>query len=113
MVNQNQMYESCQNVDPSVHPIFSNEREMGPVCEVNDLQYLQGKLRDFLGYEEVSHAVSVKWLVINGNKYIIQKSMILAKVVNGNMPEFGLVKNIYCILLILCFTVWNTNHFKQ
>lgn len=25
LVNRNQMYESCKNVDPSVHPIFSNE----------------------------------------------------------------------------------------
>lgn len=35
--------------------------------------------------------------MINGNKYTTQKSMILAKVVNGNMPEFGLVKNIYLV----------------
>lgn len=48
-----------------MHPIFSNEREMGPVSEVKDLQYLRGKLRDFLGFNEVNHAVSVKWLVIN------------------------------------------------
>lgn len=44
---------------------FSNEREMGPVSEVKDLQYLCGKVRDFLGFNEVNHAVSVKWLVIN------------------------------------------------
>lgn len=97
LINQNQIYESCQNVDPSMHPIFSNEREMGPVSEVKDLQYLHGKLRDFRGFNEVNHAVSVKWLVINGNKYITQKSMILAKVLNGNMPEFGLVKNIFLV----------------
>ena len=60
LINQNQIYESCQNVDPSLHPIFSNEREMGPVSEIKDLQYLQGKLRDFIGYDDVNHAVSVK-----------------------------------------------------
>lgn len=38
LINQNQIYESCQNVDSSMHPIFSNEREMGPVSEVKDLQ---------------------------------------------------------------------------
>jgi len=48
LISQNQIYESCQNVDPSLHPIFSNEREMGPVSEIQDLQYLQGKLRDLL-----------------------------------------------------------------
>ena len=52
---------------------------------------------DFLGFNEIHHAASVKWLVINGNKYITEKSMILAKVLNGNMPEFGLVKNIYLV----------------
>lgn len=116
LINQNQIYESCQNVDPSLHPIFSNEREMGPVSEIKDLQYLQGKLRDFLGYDEVNHAVSVKWLMINGNKYITQKSMILAKVVNGNMPEFGLVKNIYLVdssLYCLEYQPFQTMHFDR
>lgn len=116
LINQNQIYESCQNVDPLLHPIFSNEREMGPVSEIKDLQYLQGKLRDFLGYDEVNHAVSVKWLMINGNKYITQKSMILAKVVNGNMPEFGLVKNIYLVdssLHSLEYQPFQTMHFDR
>lgn len=67
-----------------MHPVFSNEREIGPVSEVKYLQYLHGKLRDFLGFSEVNHAVSVKWLVINGNKYVTQKSMIFAKVQNDN-----------------------------
>lgn len=116
LINQNQIYENCQNVDPSLHPIFSNEREMGPVSEIKDLQYLQGKLRDFLGYDEVNHAVSVKWLMINGNKYITQKSMILAKVMNGNMPEFGLVKNIYLVdssLHCLEYQPFQTMHFDR
>lgn len=116
LINQNQIYESCQNVDPLLHPIFSNEREMGPVSEIKDLQYLQGKLRDFLGYDEVNHAVSVKWLMINGNKYITQKSMILAKVMNGNMPEFGLVKNIYLVdssLHCLEYQPFQTMHFDR
>lgn len=55
---------------------------MGPVSEVKDLQYLCGKLRD-LGFSEVNHAVSVKWLVINGNKYVTQKSMIFARIWTG------------------------------
>ncbi|XP_034078395.1 uncharacterized protein LOC117550156 isoform X1 [Gymnodraco acuticeps] len=97
LINQNQIYESCQNVDPSKHPIFSNEKEMGPVSEVRDLQYLHGKLRDFLGFSEINHAVSVKWLVINGNKYITEKSLILANVLNGNTPEFRLVKSIFLV----------------
>ena len=80
-----------------MHPLFSSEKEMGPVSEVKDLQYLTGKLKDFLGVIEVKNAVSVYWLVINGNKYITEKSMILAKVLNDNMPEFGLVKNIYLV----------------
>lgn len=116
LINQNQIYESCQNVDPSTHPIFSNEKEMGPVSEVKDLQYLQGKLRDFLGYDEVNHAVSVKWLVINGSKYITQKSMILVKVVNSNMPEFGLIKNIYLVdsmLYCLEYQPFQTIHFDR
>lgn len=72
--------------------------------------------RDFLGYDEVNHAVSVKWLMINGNKYITQKSMILAKVVNGNMPEFGLVKNIYLVdssLHCLEYQPFQTMHFDR
>ena len=116
LINQNQMYEGCQNADPSMHPIFSNEREMGPVSEVKDLQYLRGKLRDFLGYDEINNAVSVKWLVIYGNKYITQKSMILAKVVNDNMPEFGLVKNIFLVdstLYCLEYQPFQTIHFDR
>ena len=110
------MYEGCQNADPSMHPIFSNKREMGPVSEVKDLQYLRGKLRDFLGYDEINNAVSVKWLVIYGNKYITQKSMILAKVVNDNMPEFGLVKNIFLVdstLYCLEYQPFQTIHFDR
>lgn len=116
LISQNQLYESSQNVDPSLHPTFSNEREMGPVSEIEDLQYLQGKLRDFLGYGEVNHAVSVKWLMINGNKYTTQKSMILAKVVNGNVPEFGLVKNMYLVdskLYCLEYQPFQTIHFDR
>lgn len=94
MVKHNQIYESCQNVDSLVHPIFSNEREIGHVSEVKDLEYLVGKQAS-LG--EVNHAVSVKWLVINGNKYITQKIMVLVRVQDDNIPEFRLVKNILIV----------------
>ena len=52
LINQNQIYVSCQNVNSSMHPIVSNEREMGPVSEVKYLQYLHGKLRNILGFND-------------------------------------------------------------
>ena len=52
--------------------------------------------------------------MINGNKYITQKSMIVAKVVNDNMPEFGVVKNIFLVdsrLYCLEYQPLQTTHF--
>ena len=54
----------------------------------------QASHNKFIGFIGLS-AVSVKWLVINCD--ITQKSMIFAKVLNGNMPKFGLVKNIFLV----------------
>ncbi|KAK7886077.1 hypothetical protein WMY93_025698 [Mugilogobius chulae] len=96
LMNHNQIYESCHNVDHSVHPVLANEREMGPVSEVSKIQELTEKLW-VLGIREVQHAVSLKWVVIHGNKYITHKSLVLAKVQNGNIPQFGQVVNIFVV----------------
>ncbi|XP_049331198.1 uncharacterized protein LOC125799173 [Astyanax mexicanus] len=94
LVKHNQMYESCQNVSSMDHPIFSKEVVMGPVSCVRDAQYVQGKLKDFLGVEKVHHIVSVKWLELNGNKFVCQKSVIIINEVEGS-PVFGLIKDIF------------------
>ncbi|KAL2076343.1 hypothetical protein ACEWY4_028044 [Coilia grayii] len=96
LVRKNQIHESCQNISTSAHTLFSHEKDLGPMSEVN-LHHVRSKLKDFLGFTEVRNAVSVKWLMMNGNKYIIDKSMVFVKVVNGNMPEFGLVRNIFVV----------------
>lgn len=40
--------------------------------------------------------VSVKWYVLNGNKYISGKSMIIVDV-DGVFPVFGLIRDIFLI----------------
>lgn len=54
------MYECCQNVDSSEHPIFSHECILGPVSEISNMSYLKEKRRAFLGNDELKHTVSVK-----------------------------------------------------
>lgn len=51
----------------------------------------------------LEHAVTVKWLTLNGNKYICEKSLIITSE-NETVPVFGLIKNIYVIdSLLYCF----------
>lgn len=67
---------------------------MGPVSEVKNMQYVQDKMRDFLGVDNVHHVISVKWLELNGNKYTCHKSVIVTNVIDST-PVFGLIKNIF------------------
>ncbi|CAJ1050800.1 uncharacterized protein LOC127420693 isoform X2 [Xyrichtys novacula] len=91
----NQLYECSQNVQEK-HPIVASELEMGPVSEVKNVQYVEGKMRDFFGIERVEYVVSVTWIMQCGNKYTRGKSLAITNVINGT-PEFGLVKNIYIV----------------
>ena len=90
------------------HPIFVHERELGSVSEVTNMDYITEKTRDFLGIDGIQHAVSVKWLILNGIKYIREQSLIIANA-NETVPVFGLIKNIYvivyCIVLNITFTI--------
>lgn len=61
------------------------------------MSYLKEKMRAFLGNDEVNHAVTVKWLNLNGNKYIRDRSLIVCAVGCSGLPIFELVKNIYVI----------------
>ncbi|KAG7456398.1 hypothetical protein JOB18_008800 [Solea senegalensis] len=96
LVNHNQLYECCQNETGADHPIFEHEKELGPVFEVSNMEYIQKKIRDFLGIDGIQHVVSVKWLILNGNKYISQRSLIITNA-NETEPVFGLVKKIYVV----------------
>lgn len=91
------MYESCQNLSSFEHPIFSNECTLGPTSEISNISYLKEKMRAVLGNDEINHAVSVKWINLNGNKYMREKSLIVSAVNSNDLPEFGLVRNIYVI----------------
>lgn len=62
LVKHNQLYECSQNVHGR-HPIFSSEVEIGPVSEVKNVHYIEGKIKDFLGVEHLQHIVSVKWIM--------------------------------------------------
>ncbi|XP_051797996.1 uncharacterized protein LOC110970637 [Acanthochromis polyacanthus] len=96
LIRHNQMYECCQNLSSAEHPIFSSECILGPTSEVKNMPYLREKVRAFFGNYQISHAVSVKWLNLNNNKYISGKTLI-ANAVSHNLPEFGLVQNIFVI----------------
>ncbi|KAL3967359.1 claudin [Sarotherodon galilaeus] len=104
LVNHNQLLECCQSEAGTEHPIFVNEKELGPVSEVANMDHLQSKVVDFLGIEDaIHHAVRVKWLILHGNKYICDRSLILISA-NGLNPIFGLVKNIFIVNSVLyCF----------
>lgn len=91
LANRNQLFECCQNELGSEH-----EKELGPVPEV-------AKIKDFLGIDCIQHAVAVKWLVFNSNKYVSEKSLIITNA-NGKTPVFGLIKNIYVVdSSLFCF----------
>ena len=62
-MNHNQRLECCQNEMGIEHPIFLHEKELGPVSEVTNKEYITAKMRDFLGID-AQHAVSVKWLIL-------------------------------------------------
>lgn len=75
LIKHNQMFECCQNVNSSKHPIFASECVLGPVSEVKNMPYLKGKVRDYFGVDQINHAVSVKWITLNGNKYTSEKNI--------------------------------------
>lgn len=116
LVNHNQLFECCQNEMGNEHPIFIHEKELGPVSEVTNMQYIIAKIQDFLGIDGVQHAVKVNWLILNGNKYISERSLIITNA-NETIPVFGLIKNIYVVNSSLyCFEYqlyetlgWNRN----
>ncbi|CAI5689741.1 unnamed protein product [Oreochromis niloticus] len=111
LVNHNQLLECCQSEAGTEHPIFVNEKELGPVSEVANIEHLQSKVVDFWGIEDaIHHAVGVKWLILHGNKYICDRSLILISA-NGLNPIFGLVKKTF-LLLIVYFIVLNTRCMK-
>ncbi len=63
---------------------------------VTNTEYVKRKVKDFLGTEVMKSVVSVKWYILNGNKYITGKSMIIAGV-DDTLPVFGLIKDIFLI----------------
>ena len=95
LVKHNQLYECSQNVQEK-HPIFSSELEVGPVSEVKNVRYVEGKVKDFFGIEEVEHVVSIPWIMQYGNKFTCGKSLAISNVIDG-IPEFGLVSKIYIV----------------
>lgn len=54
-------------------------------------------MRAFLGNDDINNAVSAKWINLNGNKYIREKTLLVTAVNSSDLPEFGLVSNIYVI----------------
>lgn len=59
--------------------------------------------------------VSVKWYILNGNKYISGKSMIIADV-NDTLPVFGLIRDIFLIdssVVAFEFQRYETLNFNQ
>lgn len=96
LAKHNQFLECCHNEIGREHPVFANERELGPISEVRNIQYIRTKFQDFLGMDIAGNVVSMKWLILNGNKYICGKSLIITHV-EENLPVFGLVKGIFMV----------------
>ncbi|KAM7366747.1 hypothetical protein PAMP_014697 [Pampus punctatissimus] len=103
LMKHNQLFECCQNEIGMEHPMFLHEKEVGPVSEVANMEYVNTKMRDFLGINGIQHTVKVKWLILNGNKYICDRSLIITNT-NETVPVFGFIKNIYVVdSLLYCF----------
>ena len=49
-MKHNQLFECCQNEMGMEHPIFLHEKELGPVSEVADMEYVNTEMRDFGGF---------------------------------------------------------------
>lgn len=115
LANHNQLLEWCQNEIATEHPIFANETESGPVSAVTNTEYVKKKVKEFLGIEFTQSIVSVKWYVLNGNKYISGKSLIIIDV-DGTFPVFGLIKDIFLInssFIAFEFQRYETLHLNQ
>ncbi|XP_061734388.1 uncharacterized protein LOC133537390 [Nerophis ophidion] len=102
LVKHNQLYECSQNVHDK-HPIFCNDIEIGPTSEVKNVHYVEGKIKQFLGIEQVEHVVCAQWIAQYGNKHTCGKSLVISNVFN-NTPEFAVVKNIFIVNeSVFCF----------
>lgn len=55
---------------------------------------VSSKIRDFLNIDSLHHAISVKWMSLNGNKYISGKTLIITDS-NEGLPIFGFLSNMY------------------
>lgn len=44
LANRNQLFECCQNELGSEHPMFAHEKELGPVSEVTNIEYIKAKI---------------------------------------------------------------------
>ena len=44
----------------------------------------------------------MQWLILNGNKYVSQKSFIVTSATDDDMPVFGLIQDIFVINSTLC-----------
>lgn len=47
------------------YPIFEHKKDLGPVSEVTNMEYITEKMRGFLGVCGIQHGVKVKWLILN------------------------------------------------
>ena len=95
LIQHNQRFECSQNVSGNQHPIFTKDRELGPVSEASNIEYIRSKLRDSFGID-VQTAVSLKWLTLNSNKYMSHKSLIISGF-DGQIPRFSLIRDIWKI----------------
>lgn len=93
LVDHNQVVECTQN---EMNNMFANEKELGPVGEVSNLDYVNSKLRDFLNIAQFQHIVSPRWVTLNGNKYVSQKTLVITDTVHG-LPVFGLITRIFVV----------------
>lgn len=79
------------------------------------MEYITAKIRDFWGIAGIQHAFTVKWLILNSNKYISERSLIITNA-NETVPVFGLTKNIYvvdCSLYCFEYRLYETLGFNR
>ncbi|KAK1159914.1 hypothetical protein AOXY_G21364 [Acipenser oxyrinchus oxyrinchus] len=95
--HHNAMYECSLNVC-DIHPLFNNDFQVGPVCKVNNLEYVKNMIFEEFGTDKelIHSAYCTSWIINKGQKFITDKCEVLFGEIN-NMPEFGRLSAIWVV----------------
>ena len=96
---------------PSLHPIFSTEKILGPVLTVSGdrVASFKQQIADanmFMNPNNIKNIFNVKWIQLNGTKFMTNNGCIIAVDANfeGRLPIFGKLGSIWLADDIVIFS---------